>query len=130
MFLNPAAFATPTPGTFGNLERNSIHGPSFRQMDMVISKRFEMAGSANIEFRLEVFNLFNTVNFSNPAARCRRMPDNAPTEANTRAAGSGVSRRPPPARSADHQHGRPNRRPRHQPSGAVRAAFQLLRVIR
>src|SRR6185503_2680376 len=38
IFLNPAAFATPLPGTFGNLERNSIHGPNFHQIDMVIAK--------------------------------------------------------------------------------------------
>ena len=31
LFLNPAAFTTPKPGAFGNLERNSIHGPNFSQ---------------------------------------------------------------------------------------------------
>ena len=42
LFLNPAAFATPKPGTFGNLERNSIHGPGFSQVDMVMAKRFAL----------------------------------------------------------------------------------------
>ena len=42
VFLNPAAFATPKPGTFGNLERNSIHGPSFRQVDLVVAKRLRL----------------------------------------------------------------------------------------
>ena len=28
LFLNPAAFAAPMPGTFGNMERNSVHGPT------------------------------------------------------------------------------------------------------
>ena len=39
LFLNPAAFATPKPGTNGNLERNSIHGPNFWQVDAVVAKR-------------------------------------------------------------------------------------------
>src|SRR6185503_3662827 len=62
LFLNPAAFATPKPGTFGNLERNSIHGPSFRQLDLVVGKRVRVGGTRNAEFRVEVFNLFNVTN--------------------------------------------------------------------
>ncbi len=63
LFLNPAAFATPKPGTFGNLERNSIHGPNFSQIDAVVSKRFNIGRGSNAEFRLEVFNVFNQSNF-------------------------------------------------------------------
>jgi hypothetical protein len=64
LFLNPAAFAMPLPGTFGNLERNSIHGPDFKQMDLVIAKRIGLARGTNAEFRAELFNLFNTTNFA------------------------------------------------------------------
>jgi hypothetical protein len=66
VFLNPAAFATPAPGTFGNLERNVLHGPRFRQIDMVISKRITAARGPSAELRVEVFNLFNFTNFTNP----------------------------------------------------------------
>ena len=83
LFLNPAAFATPQPGTFGNLERNSIHGPSFKQFDLVLAKRFPFAAGRNFEFRAEFFNLFNTVNFSNPVGTLpQAIPNNALTEAN------------------------------------------------
>ena len=44
LFLNPAAFATPAPGTFGNLERNSIHGPNFKQVDLFFAKHFRTGG--------------------------------------------------------------------------------------
>src|SRR5262249_37218935 len=64
LFLNPAAFAMPLPGTFGNLERNSIHGPDFKQADLVISKRIGLARGTNAELRAEIFNLFNTTNFA------------------------------------------------------------------
>jgi hypothetical protein len=83
LFLNPAAYATPQPGTFGNLERNSIHGPNFKQIDLVLAKHFNFAGTRNLEFRAEVFNLFNTTNFANPVGTLpQAIPNTALTEAN------------------------------------------------
>jgi hypothetical protein len=67
-WLNPAAFSMPGPGEFGNLERGALRGPGFSQVDLLINKRFALAGSANFEFRAEIFNLFNRDNFSNPVA--------------------------------------------------------------
>jgi hypothetical protein len=69
LILNPAAFATPAPGTFGNLPRNALRGPSFRQFDVVLNKRIRFSESTNLEFRTEVFNIFNHTNFDVPGSR-------------------------------------------------------------
>ncbi|MGE0815616.1 MAG: carboxypeptidase regulatory-like domain-containing protein [Vicinamibacterales bacterium] len=83
LYLNPAAFATPAPGTFGNLERNSIHGPAFKQADLFLAKHFGLGGGRDVEFRAEIFNLFDTVNFANPVGTLPlALPTNATTEAN------------------------------------------------
>ena len=83
LFLNPAAFATPKPGTFGNLTRNQIHGPSFRQVDAVISKRVGFGGGPNVELRAEIFNLFNITNFANAVGTLpNALPGASLTEAN------------------------------------------------
>ena len=83
LFLNPAAFATPAPGTYGNLQRGSLHGPGFAQLDLVIAKHFALAGPRNAEFRIEVFNLFDKANFSNPVATLpNALPSTSLTEAN------------------------------------------------
>jgi hypothetical protein len=83
LFLNPAAFSTPAPGTFGNLERNSIHGPGFQQIDFVASKHFPFGGGRNLEVRVEVFNLLDRANFSNPIGTLPlALPANSTTEAN------------------------------------------------
>jgi hypothetical protein len=79
LFLNPAAFSTPAPGKFGNLERNSIHGPGTQQIDMVIVKRIPLGSSVrNVELRAEIFNLFNQDNFANPVGT---LPNALPTGA-------------------------------------------------
>ncbi len=67
-WLNPAAFSIPAPGEFGNLQRGLLRGPSFKQVDMVAAKRFSTGGTSNLEFRWEIFNLFNTNNFAQPVA--------------------------------------------------------------
>ncbi len=64
-FLNPAAFATPQPGTFGNYIRNSLHGPGIGQFDLTLGKRFRIERHT-IAFHAEFYNLFNRANFANP----------------------------------------------------------------
>jgi hypothetical protein len=66
--INPAAFSMPAPGTFGDLPRNALRGPIFRQFDLTLAKNFRITESAGIQFRTEIFNLFNTTNFANPSA--------------------------------------------------------------
>jgi len=65
--INPAAFAIPAPGTFGDLPRNALRGPNFRQFDLVLNKRFPLTETTNIEFRTEIFNIFNFTNFAAPS---------------------------------------------------------------
>ncbi len=67
-WLNPAAFTTPQPGTFGNLPRNALRGPEFVQLDMMFSKDFQFARSQSFQFRVELFNIMNRLNYENPAA--------------------------------------------------------------
>ena len=65
--INPAAFSIPLPGTFGDLPRNALRGPNFKQFDLVLNKRFPLTESTNIEFRTEIFNIFNFANFAVPS---------------------------------------------------------------
>ena len=64
-YLNPNAFANPA-GDFGNLGRDQIYGPGFKNVDFSISKNFAIRENMNLQFRTEFFNLFNHPNFSLP----------------------------------------------------------------
>ena len=113
-WLNPAAFATPQPGTFGNLPRNYLRGPSFWQADLMVSKDFRFATTQAMQFRLEIFNIANRLNYENPAATLptgRRAPD-------YRHAGRHVRLH---ARAAE-----PYGRARHGATDAVVAALHVL----
>jgi hypothetical protein len=51
---------------FGNLGRNAIIGPGFGNTDFSIIKNLTLAGSARVQFRLEIFNLFDQINYGLP----------------------------------------------------------------
>lgn len=68
-WLNPAAFAAPLPGTFGNMPRNFVRGPGFWQLDLSVSKDIRFSSTnQGMQFRIEMFNITNRLNYENPAA--------------------------------------------------------------
>jgi hypothetical protein len=66
--LNPAAFAIPAAGEFGDLPRNALRGPGFWQADLIFNKRIPLTERVKMEFRTEVFNVFNRANFALPSS--------------------------------------------------------------
>ncbi|MCD9184896.1 MAG: TonB-dependent receptor [Pyrinomonadaceae bacterium] len=64
--IDTSVFSKPAVGTFGNLERNALTGPGYWRTDASMLKKFFFNETMNLEFRVEVVNLFNTVNLGNP----------------------------------------------------------------
>ena len=60
--LNPAAFAIPALGTYGNLAYNNIKGPDIIQLNLALSRTFPVKEKMSIQIRAEFFNLPNLVN--------------------------------------------------------------------
>jgi hypothetical protein len=56
----------PASGTFGGARRNSLRGPRFSQADLSIAKSFSLQERTSLQFRTDLFNLFNKVNLDNP----------------------------------------------------------------
>jgi len=65
-WFNPAAFANPANGTFGNSGRDILRNPKTQQWDIALFKNFVVKGSHRIQFRAEVFNFINHPNLSGP----------------------------------------------------------------
>lgn len=63
---NGMAIASATGTDFGNVGRNILSGPKQFNTDFSIGKRFPISETKKIEFRAEIFNLFNNVNYANP----------------------------------------------------------------
>ena len=67
-WFNPAAYANPAPGTFGDVHRNSLYGPHFSNVNLSLAKEFAIHERITLEIRANAYNAFNRVNFNNPDA--------------------------------------------------------------
>ncbi len=74
-FINATVCTTPTvagcsfyvqPAGFGNLGRNALVGPRYEDTDMSLQKTTKLAERASLVLRIDAFDIFNHVNFSNP----------------------------------------------------------------
>jgi hypothetical protein len=63
---NPTVFSVPAPGTFGNLGRNAVIGPDFKNLDLALIKSTKITERLSTQFRLDVFDFFNHVNYGQP----------------------------------------------------------------
>jgi hypothetical protein len=65
-WFNPAAYALPPAGSFGNAGRNSLSGPDFADFDFAVLKDLPFGDYRSVEFRAEIFNIANRPNFAVP----------------------------------------------------------------
>jgi hypothetical protein len=65
-YINPAAFANPAIGSFGDLTHNAARGPGRDNWNMSLFKSFVFSESrgSRLEFRVETFNLWNHTQFN------------------------------------------------------------------
>jgi hypothetical protein len=65
-WVQSSAFSTPSAFTFGNAGRNILRGPGLGSCDFSILRNFRLNENAKVQFRAEVFNIFNRANFDIP----------------------------------------------------------------
>ncbi|HYZ83851.1 MAG TPA: TonB-dependent receptor [Bryobacteraceae bacterium] len=71
---NPAAFALPGVGVFGNSGRNVVRGDRFRTVDFSLFRNIRVTERMRLQVRGEAINLFNTVNYQGPVVNQATTP--------------------------------------------------------
>ena len=65
-WFNTGCFALQPQFTFGSAPRNSVLAPGFAGVDVGLQKDVALARGARLQFRWEIYNLLNRVNFDVP----------------------------------------------------------------
>jgi hypothetical protein len=102
-WLNPAAFALPAKGTWGNLGRFIARGPGVFEIDSSLTKTFKLSERVGLNFRAAAFNLLNHPQYKNPSSSLGSFTGSSPKPSasfgkitsilNTGATGTGAPRR-------------------------------------
>ena len=66
-WLDINAFQRVPLGTWGNCGIGVARAPGYKNIDLVLAKKFSAGGTRAFEFRAEAFNLTNTPSFGPPA---------------------------------------------------------------
>jgi hypothetical protein len=67
-YFNPNAFILPATGTYGNTGRDVLNGPGVATLDLSLAKNTTISEKLRLQFRAELFNIFNHANFGTPNA--------------------------------------------------------------
>jgi len=67
-WINPAAFAIPAAGTFGNAGRNLVRAPGLWQVDAALVRTIMLRERMGLQVRVETFNVFNRAQYGSPQA--------------------------------------------------------------
>jgi hypothetical protein len=65
-WFNASCFAQPAAGKLGNANRTPLSGPDFVNTDFSVIKHFVPREGMRLDFRTEIFNLFNHPQFGAP----------------------------------------------------------------
>jgi hypothetical protein len=69
------AFSMPAPFTFGNAGRNIVYEDGETNVDLSVTKQFKTSEATRLEFRAEIFNIFNFLNFVGAPGRIAFTPN-------------------------------------------------------
>ncbi|MFZ3199700.1 MAG: carboxypeptidase regulatory-like domain-containing protein [Candidatus Acidiferrales bacterium] len=80
-WFNAAAFSQNAPGTGGSIDgnssRNMLYGPWYKDVDMAVSRDFDLSRfreGLDLQFRIDAYNAFNIVSYNNPNFACSASP--------------------------------------------------------
>ena len=67
-YFDPRAFCLQPEGFIGTAPRNSVIGPGYATVDLMVSRALRLTTSQSLQLRFEVFNLLNRTNYALPQA--------------------------------------------------------------
>ena len=82
IYFSSAAFAASAIGQEGNANRRFFHGPGINNWDMALLKNTQLTERLNLQFRAELYNVFNHAQFLTPTGIITYNAQGAPNPNN------------------------------------------------